>query len=686
MLGSPCPFIALLALLLSSLVNAAAPALSIAAAKKLDVDACASLAQTISSYGFASVPKVAACYDTFPYDSAIASTTLRMIRSTLESFYVFRETSLTPPDPSFQKAYDVIAALAQVEKKTFRTDRAFHEAVAQSLIPLNDGHVYYSPSCYSPFSFYQPFFMTSILEASGFTRLLVHSVDLDFPDEFQKWVGAEVVSIEGENPLVYLQAFADSQVGQSKDPHTRLARTMAYRYWDDQDYTYNRGAFSLRDSVPKGQNVTYTFKLNKNDKPIKVSVPWRAILTNLRQSMDSDTPFTSAQTYHSRYCIALPLNIPSAPYIKRTEADASASNVTQSSAFKSNTADVSSEEPKAVGWPRPDTPVAKGPGFAFFLSRQSTKAGVLVISSFPSIDPGKWIEAMLNGFNTLEQYGVQRLILDLSNNEGGDGCLANFLISLFNPSPGSRLFHPAQPHVSNIRLSSLIETIGKIVSPQGLYDHFLSPFSYLDPRTLQPFLDNNWRLGAKHLKYLGFKGSLYSRALLDRCVPPPKPTMSYDSIASFGQRPGGLVILTNGYCGSACATLASHLVETKKARILVTSSTAVSKGRSAPSLPTAWTFAGGQAISLSSMLFMLQAAKIPIPSSFPRLLPVSAEFFFPFRQTMSMTRPGLPLEYIRRPADAIVPITRSNVMQPHLIWHDVAISQRWVIKSGYAMA
>ncbi|KAI9227896.1 MAG: hypothetical protein DHS80DRAFT_23843 [Piptocephalis tieghemiana] len=678
------PLLLLLPLILAPSINASAPIVSIAAAKKLDTDPCASLAQAISNYGFTTVHKVTACYDVFPYDEGIASDTLRMIRTTLDFFYVFRETAVNPPDPKFQVAYNVDAALARLEKQHFPTDRAFHEAVTRTLIPLNDGHVYYSPSCYSTFSFYQPFFMTPILGPNGGSpRLLIHSVDLDFPDEFQEWAGAEVMSIDGKEPFAYLQRFADSHVGQSKDPHTRLARTTAYRYWDGGDYTYNRGAFSLRDSTPTTENITYSFKLPGDTKARQISVPWRAILTNVHKSDDADTPFTNAQTYHSRYCIAIPPGPSRLPYVHRTEADATASNVTSSNVFSGQQLEETKNQ-STMGWPAPDSPVIKGPGFAFFLLEQKASAATLVISSFPATDRASWIHTILEGFSILEKYNIQRLILDLSNNEGGDTCLANYLIALLNPHPNPHILTiPAHPYQSNIRVSPLVEAIGRSMAIGGSQVHFLSPRSYLDPRTFQPFSDQNWLVGAKPLRYLRSKSSPYSRPLLDRCPSPFGSTIPPNRIAFFAQRPGGLVVLTNGYCGSACATLASYLAENKKARILVTtaimSSDMIKSGYgSRTPLPTAWTFAGGQAISLSEMIFTLQAAKVPLPPQFPRLLPVSANFFFPFRQTISMANSDIPLEYIRRSADGIISITKDNVMQPHLIWRDVAISVAWL--------
>ncbi|KAJ3114945.1 hypothetical protein HDU96_001445 [Phlyctochytrium bullatum] len=189
----------------------------------------------------------------------------------------------------------------------------FHTQVAYLLNSLNDGHLTYTPTCFSKLRYFQPWRIAPLYSA-GAAEPTLRIDSVQFPTSVQQtvfpfwtralggrspldFVNYTVVAVDGMNAVAAVQAFTDKLSGFSRDPDSRFNYAlMSLQYYDG---TFNRvpGLFNVPFFLGSDINVTRSYTLRPPDgtggTDITVDVPW--IVYN------SDA-FTSADDFRSRFC------------------------------------------------------------------------------------------------------------------------------------------------------------------------------------------------------------------------------------------------------------------------------------------------------------------------------------------------------------------------------------------------
>jgi len=107
-------------------------------------DPCAVLSASLAK-STTTMPQVAACYKSIPFDPNQAGVTLDSLYTLYDQFFIFRDSAMTPnlPLPFTQPPVDVLAGINQLRTKKYTTDYDFHADLALLARSLNDAHVTY---------------------------------------------------------------------------------------------------------------------------------------------------------------------------------------------------------------------------------------------------------------------------------------------------------------------------------------------------------------------------------------------------------------------------------------------------------------------------------------------------------------------------------------------------------------
>lgn len=233
-------------------------------------------------------------------------------------------------------------------------------------------------------------------------------------------------------------------IGKSHEPRTRLVLGVSKMVWDSstQDFRLERGMFLKRNELPHRAYVVYTLKKPDDEYLYQVKVDWMVYKNPTLRS------FNNQYSYWKDYCEAKPFvkKLKTAPtpaeklYKRQTTSQKILSTSKADKAkFKKKIVRRSELDNDETLKPTSDgvTPIAVGPGFAFFILEDPVdgKYGVLMVQSFDTNEYENWFKNMRKGFKKLITEGITRLSIDLSSNYGGVLCLAYSLISVLSPHP-----------------------------------------------------------------------------------------------------------------------------------------------------------------------------------------------------------------------------------------------------------
>lgn len=351
------------------------------------VDPCA----VVSRYGSKPIPyeAVKACLDSdFPFPSNHRAETAATVKSLIANFYVYEDLAANPPsgeqrlsflpvnirenvdrllqvsDNSIKaadsaddgeddesddqegrasvnsQALEALATgfgdildkpdIADIAAANKMTDRAFHDGLSRILAKARDGHLSYDADCFRAFRWQQGFFMNHVVRDNKVV-LKVHSVTPNLAEATglqQDLLNCDVVSIDGQNAVEYIQSWADAQVSMSKDTNVRYAEGLVYcvlepRRQQDSLYSFTLffllrfnaalaspqyrpgfvdffipGKFGERYSLPAESSLSFVFKC-PGQLPIKTNVKWLGFYTRLQSK-----PFQDTKSYFAINCMS----------------------------------------------------------------------------------------------------------------------------------------------------------------------------------------------------------------------------------------------------------------------------------------------------------------------------------------------------------------------------------------------
>ncbi|KAI7872918.1 hypothetical protein BDF14DRAFT_1992366 [Spinellus fusiger] len=652
-------------LLCTSAAAVAFAAVAFAAAAENSTDPCSAIAsQKIATY-----TEAKACLQHFPYDQERAYQTLDTIEKVVKDLYVFNEIAAVPPTVEGLSVVPVnlTHGLDIIRHDTWTSDQAFQDAIALLLDKVHDAHLAYSPYCYRQFIFWQPIQLNALIREQRLVINIAYVKDDVWPEAKQSWVGCEITKIDDRDAFDMVVDYAVNNNGESKDVNTcfnNIMNTKSYFHgWDDgaDDLGYHR-------FLPEKETHAYTLRCPKEgtlpvqeeyDEPFTVNVPWVAQVPQ---------GFTDARSYWSSYCSS-----GHASYRKR--------GLSQEDVLQEVTHLMDTEELKMIHEDRiyDLSPAAQnaGPGSAkgpythfVALEGENAKVGVIDIRSFSIANEDRQVFAdnFTAGLAEFERQGVEKIILDLSGNGGGDACAGEYIInSFFNSTPD---------YASDVKYSPFLERVIKKAyetKSSKWVDYQSKEYSGADWYTHPAEYDR----GGQKVKF--------SQPITLSCHG-WDTGLSVKPYTNTRWTSSDILILSDGRCGSTCAIVASRLH-------LSHDVPAMGLGGIRGNPMQFASFPGGESERLSGFLLDLQSLGLQNDPEAPQPFPQKADMGWTFREAYRPLKAYETvfgqtkdlLEYSATNADCRMHFNDANANDITVLWGEVAqvvLSGQCPLKKG----
>ncbi|KAF0545000.1 peptidase s41 family protein [Gigaspora margarita] len=272
------------------------------------------------------------------------------------------------------------------------------------------------------------------------------------------------------------------------------------------------------------------------------------------------------------------------------------------------------------------------------------KVGVAVITD----ESTNSIFGLADGLRQLTKRGAEKLILDMSNNVGGDPTVPLFTSLLLFPSSRSRQpnFFPTSININNFTIPIIKKNFDTNSSDSDDYN----PFSFLSFPSGEPFKNVN--------EFIGPRKNLTSGLHLNPLTSDEVQLLK--STSPFRWTSDEMIILTNGFCISACALAALYLSEFYKIKTIAV-------GGLLDTSMSFSTFPGGLGTSENVIADEAGDNNIEVPGGNSLLLAIREAYDF----NKNNITTGV-LEYLFKPADYRLYYNESNARDPSFLWVDAA--------------
>ncbi|GAA5797665.1 hypothetical protein HPULCUR_003056 [Helicostylum pulchrum] len=600
----------------------------------------------------ASFQDAMACLDHFKYDKEIAQQTVDTVRKVTNELYVFNDVAASPPtvEGLALSPVNISYGLDLILQEDWKSDREFQESVALLLDKVQDAHLSYSPFCYRQFIFWQPIQLNALLRNQKLIVNVAYVKDDVWPQASKDWVGCEVTEIDGSEAMDMIVNYAVNNNGESKDVNTcfnHIMNTKSYFHgWDDgaDDLGYHR-------FLPAQEFHNYTMRCAKSgtlpiqeeyDEPFTVQVPWIAQVP---------PNYKTADDYWSTFCqSAHQLNRNSTTTTKRDiHYDLhELKNIYEGEVFALDS-EGRTVALNAVG-------SSKGPYIEFIqLEGEYKNVGVIDIQSFSiaSGDRQTFVDNFISSLKDFEAKGVEKIILDLSTNGGGDACAGEFLIST--------LFGSTPDYPSDIKYSPFLDRVIQAAHEQ-------EQTKWLDYKSTG-FKGSNWYTNTTSYARGKNPNVKFSQPIALSCDG-WADTVSTEKYTNTKWKPADVLILSDGRCGSTCAIVASRLRVSHKVPAMGLGGIRGNRMQFA-------SFPGGESDRLSSFLIDLEVLGLANDPDAPSPFPERADMGWTFREVYKPAEnfTGAEtdlLEYSAINADCRMHFDDNNADDIKKLWADVA--------------
>lgn len=474
-----------------------------------------------------------------------------------------------------------------------------------------------------------------------------------WPEAQQSWVNCEVTEIDGFEAMDMIVNYAVNNNGESKDVNTcfnNIMNTKSYFHgWDDgaDDLGYHR-------FLPAQEFHNYTMRCAKKgtlpvqedyDTPFTVQVPWIAQVP---------PNFSNADTYWNNFCQSAHQQQAKKNVTKRGTVDVhydlhELKTIHEGAVFALNSEGQPIAAQNAAG-------NSRGPYIEFIqLNETYNKVGVIDIQSFSiaSEDRQTFTNEFIAGLKDFESKGVEKIILDLSSNGGGDACAGEFIISTF--------FNSTPDYPSDIKYSPFLERVVEKAYEQ-------ENTKWLDYKA-QGFNGSSWLTTTKSYTRGQDKDVKFSQPVTLSCTS-WTDSLSTSKYKNTKWKPEDVLILSDGRCGSTCAIVASRLRLSHKVPAMGLGGIRGNRMQFA-------SFPGGESDRLSSFLMDLEILGLQNDPQAPSPFPERADMGWTFREVYKPTAEFTGketdlLEYSAINADCRMHFDDENADDIKKLWSDVA--------------
>ncbi|KAI8829726.1 hypothetical protein BJ741DRAFT_622200 [Chytriomyces cf. hyalinus JEL632] len=642
-------------------------------------DACSALvSSSFSSPGssvlIAGAPAVEACYKLFEVTPADRRQQTDALKGYF-NVYPYKDIITDSKAPFYEMHFDLFAALDAIAANNSITDEFTLEmTIVDTLSRLQDGHVSYTPQCFNAFVFMQPFDLMPLYNMKD-DKIEITVADLAADEtaaggsiysKFWKeafgtrkpadFLGAKLVSLNDQDPIDFLQVFADKYNGIAHAPEARFNSLFPSYNWPKIDEPI-LSSFSVH-GYPNTP-IKYVFELA--DKSIvNVTFEWVGILTPGHKPASFAA---GAQSYYKDHCSTFAHKTATHHHFS-TRRDKNLFAYHKSSSIKRDATDSSQ------GVANMAQPTHQDVNGAFFMLADGN-TGVWMMSTFDPLDGSeagleKWVRNITTGLLSLEDQGAKRLIIDLSNNGGGFVCYGwGVLNYLF---PNANLDHLHYTFRMTDKLADLLvsnnETADFMVGGETL-DH-------------KPITDYWNQIIEPGIQLPGFQQQ-YSNYFLNGC-----PKLTGLKPLKTGWQAKDILLVSNGVCGSTCAQVTTIMRNQLGVRAVTYGGGrvhAAPENRQPAFDPTS--FAAGDVISFTDTLEFFDSKRgpqrigdSPNENAESKLLPVKFKFplkggQMPFWTSMSTHSkyPNSPIEWIVDPSEFYLRDVLLN--DPKTVWDGI---------------
>ncbi|KAJ3030729.1 UNVERIFIED_CONTAM: hypothetical protein HDU68_007940 [Siphonaria sp. JEL0065] len=633
------------------------------------VDACAALiAQTpINGVFLSTIPQVEACYNTFPVTQADKKDQIDAIKGYF-NLYPYKDITKKSKTPYYPMSVDIFKTLdAITTSAAIKTERQLQTAIQNLLTKLEDGHIFYRPLCFQSYRYYQPFVLAPTFADDGphytvsqLTLAADHPVYQFWNKSFggvnpSEFIGARINTINSQDPTEFLQDFVDSGNGIGHAPETRFNVLFPTYSWPTiNDFWYY--AFPIQ-RIPR-PSTSYEFQF-ANGSITELKFEWPAVLKT------SPTHFTSADQYYKTECTAPK---------SRDNKDVSQRNPHFEDPIREKIEDLPVVDPATVKLNGVPNPVFADANGAFF-SLSDNKTGVWLHPTFHPqngfSDYRKWLGNITNALVTLENNGVQRLIIDVTNNGGGFICAGWFLANYLFPKTN---FLPLEYQ------SRMTQALANLIVADGDNNNFVWGKT-LNGTFVTDYLNQAILPGEKIKGYPHLQSNRLLSVLDDFCLDVPGVVP-----LKKGWAPKDVLLVSNGVCGSTCAQFSTLLRNQVGVRVVTYGGGYKRSAGDNNFDPTA--FAAGDILPFSAILEEFQAADPAIFTS-PQNFTLSAQdpedsilprpFKFPINPAGQMplltsytpmpAHQPIPIEWVIDPSEFF--LENVNLGDPVSVWKGV---------------
>ncbi|CAG8705674.1 10002_t:CDS:2, partial [Cetraspora pellucida] len=570
------------------------------------------------------------CYESFPYDKDVASKTIDTLTGLLGGFYSFLDKAKEPPQPGFDFIpMDIIAELELFRNKSYTSLYDFTIDVEQLFYDLKDAHTLYSLNCFSSFLFYTNMTFYSVIN-DGKQIIKVYNDTID-----QSNIDCEVTNIDGQEAYQVIYEFARDSVYGSRDLGVRFNIAL--------DIAYNTLSFAIRTEIPENPDITYTLKCNNTDE-FDVKRNWTAFSSSIVLNK-----FNDSKTYFDNICN---------PIQKKQQPVSAKLNFQEITKLFNGANKILPEQDQSV------TIIRVVDKFISFFKQQDFGV-VKIMSESPTPIPNSISDNVfvnvIQGFNELANSSVKKIVLDLSDNTGGLYAVV-LLINLL-------LFPNTFPAFSfDNRLSEQMKLAITEQFRLTIQDNIFDMKVYVNAKTLANFTSADDFFGNNVYTRGGISGNYSNKYVSgNETINDISQFIQKNLITPLPWKPEDYIILTNGFCGSACSHFTEHAAEYNNVTTVAVGGIASNPLLSYSSFP------GGFVYNSTSILDSLDKLGLSNNTLMPKPFPLTGmALTLPINEVYSKINPDELSEFAFRPADFRLFYNESNIRNTSFLWSQAA--------------
>ncbi|KAJ4491905.1 hypothetical protein C8J55DRAFT_502397 [Lentinula edodes] len=616
-------------------------------------DPCAAIAGKL----FALPADVLACEKSFPFNETLRQNVLTTV-SRVFDFYTFENWYLDSPAPFQESTNNIRANLTRINTTQYDTDYDFNIDLYDFTTQLNDGHTRWFTNCYTNWQNILPAPFINV-ELNGTQGVYIAPDSVDFINligtsytdlleemefDWQRLSGAQITSIEGQDPYDYADFVADTVSGNYLDHGVRVNSVFSSYRISGTDFSQRLGDLAGPTGVKQTSLEVKLIVANSTTEET-VTIPFIASFLGVA--------FTDQASYWENNCAANPdtngVDLRTSGLTRRLN------ETPRRRLAKGNIIDKSNDS--AIGLPPqflPTAPQVDGSEDViknFILPDNIT--GVMFVGSFEPDDFDQFQADTVAAISAFQSAGVSRLLIDLTNNGGGFVCLGQFL---FQYLAGSNIGYPG--FVSTNRANLLAQKIVAADIALGNDDtitfysadnwaflndtEMSASYDYIDPSL--PFTVNAVNEPTSQRFHDTCQLSFTQTIPED----PPFPTES-------------VAIVSNGNCASTCAMFSTLMNERLQTKI------AVFGGKPGENVEFKG-MAGNQVLEWADIDTEIKTAGLKDDPLAPPDLLVSGDFRHNWRTAWSWLNESIPIAFLSELPKLRFPFTLETYNNPQNLW------------------